>query len=79
VQALGPAAGCPHDVPPSAFGTFPRVRGKGTTELHGAGDLYGLVGSGAFGGCGGAGLLKSTVGAVEIVFSFSTEKFALVL
>ena len=33
------------------------------------------------GGCAaaGAGLLKSTVGGVEIAFSFSTEKFALVL
>jgi hypothetical protein len=33
------------------------------------------------GGCAGgcAGLLKSTVGGAEMAFSFSTEKFALVL
>jgi len=36
-------------------------------------DFYGLLGAGA------AGLPKSTAGAVEIAFSFSTEKLALVL
>ena len=39
----------------------------------------GCAGAGGGVGAAGAGLLKSTVGAVEIAFSFSTLKFAFVL
>ena len=65
------------NVPLTASLSRNRERGIGyprlTREPGSRANRYGLVGAGA------AGLLKSTVGAVEIAFSFSTEKFAFVL
>ena len=62
-------------LPPAASRPFPRARGNAGRPGHERRirNFYGLVGAGA------AGLPKSTAGAVEIDFSFSTETFALVL